>query len=55
MLCKLWFGMVCLNGIDIFFGVFFGGYGKLGIGCEGGVWGIEEFLEVKVVSGWFDS
>ncbi len=52
---KLRSGMVRLNGTDIPFGAPFGGYGKSGIGREGGVWGIEEFLEVKSVSGWFDS
>ncbi|MFN3274807.1 MAG: aldehyde dehydrogenase family protein [Paracoccus sp. (in: a-proteobacteria)] len=45
-------GMVRLNGTDIPFGAPFGGMGQSGIGREGGVWGIEEFLEVKVVSGW---
>jgi aldehyde dehydrogenase (NAD+) len=29
----------------------FGGYKKSGIGREGGVWGIEEFLETKLVCG----
>ena len=52
---KLRSGMVRLNGTDIPFGAPFGGYGKSGIGREGGVWGIEEFLEVKAVSGWLDS
>ena len=49
---KLRSGMVRLNGTDIPFGAPFGGFGKSGIGREGGVWGIEEFLEVKAVSGW---
>ncbi len=30
----------------------FGGYKQSGNGREGGVWGIEEFLEVKEVGGW---
>ena len=30
----------------------FGGYGQSGNGREGGEWGIEEFCEVKSVSGW---
>ncbi|MBT0961626.1 aldehyde dehydrogenase family protein [Denitromonas iodatirespirans] len=45
-------GMVRLNGTDLPFGSPFGGFGQSGIGREGGVWGIEEFLEVKAVSGW---
>lgn len=49
---KLRSGMVRLNGTDIPFGAPFGGYGQSGIGREGGVWGVEEFLEVKAVSGW---
>lgn len=49
---KLRSGMVRQNGTDIPFGAPFGGFGHSGIGREGGVWGIEEFLEVKAVSGW---
>ena len=30
----------------------FGGYRQSGNGREGGVWGLEDFLEVKSVSGW---
>ncbi|NIZ13028.1 aldehyde dehydrogenase family protein [Phaeobacter sp. HF9A] len=51
---KLRSGMVRLNGTDIPFGAPFGGFGQSGIGREGGVWGIEEFLEVKAVSGWIE-
>ncbi|MDD7972927.1 aldehyde dehydrogenase family protein [Roseinatronobacter alkalisoli] len=51
---KLRSGMVRLNGTDVPFGAPFGGFGQSGIGREGGVWGIEEFLEVKVISGWPD-
>lgn len=29
-----------------------GGINASGHECEGGVWGIEEFLEVKATSGW---
>jgi len=32
----------------------FGGVRQSGNGREGGVWGIEEFLEVKSVGGWPD-
>ncbi|MCC5903389.1 MAG: aldehyde dehydrogenase family protein [Halomonas sp.] len=49
---KLRSGMVRLNGTDIPFGAPFGGFRQSGIGREGGVWGIEEFLEIKAVSGW---
>ncbi len=30
----------------------FGGYRQSGNGREGGTWGIEEYLEVKTISGW---
>jgi len=33
----------------------FGGMKASGNGREGGVWGLEEFLEIKAVSGWSDS
>ncbi len=45
-------GMVEMNGQALGAGSPFGGYGQSGNGREGGVWGIEEFLEVKSVSGW---
>ncbi len=45
-------GMVEMNGRPRGAGAPFGGYGQSGNGREGGVWGIEEFLEVKSVSGW---
>ncbi|RKE83342.1 aldehyde dehydrogenase family protein [Rhizobium sp. AG855] len=49
---KLRAGMVRLNGTDLPYGAPFGGFGQSGIGREGGVWGIEEYLEVKAISGW---
>nr|WP_235911801.1 aldehyde dehydrogenase family protein [Mesorhizobium xinjiangense] len=45
-------GMVQLNGADRAPGSPFGGYKQSGLGREGGKWGLEDFLEVKAVSGW---
>ena len=45
-------GMVEMNGQSRGANAPFGGYGQSGNGREGGTWGIEEFLEVKSVSGW---
>ena len=49
---KLRSGMVQINGEMLGAGAPFGGYKQSGNGREGGVWGLEEFLEVKVVTGW---
>lgn len=45
-------GMVEINGNFRAAGSPFGGYGQSGNGREGGVWGLEDFLEVKAVGGW---
>jgi aldehyde dehydrogenase (NAD+) len=45
-------GMVEINGANLEMDAPFGGYKHSGIGREGGVLGLEEFLEVKVISGW---
>lgn len=45
-------GMVEMNGRSLGDRSPFGGYKQSGNGREGGVFGIEEFLEIKAVSGW---
>ncbi len=49
---KLKSGCVYINGNAADVGTPFGGYRQSGNGREGGVWGLEEFLEVKNVTGW---
>jgi aldehyde dehydrogenase (NAD+) len=45
-------GMVHANGVPRAPGSPFGGYKQSGLGREGGRYGLEDFLEIKAVSGW---
>ena len=45
-------GMVEMNGTSRAAGSPFGGMKQSGNGREGGIYGIEDFLEIKAVSGW---
>ena len=45
-------GMVRVNGIDSQQAAPFGGYKQSGNGREGGVWGLEDYLEIKHVTDW---
>ena len=45
-------GGVYINGKSSDPGTPFGGYRQSGNGREGGIWGLEEYLEVKLICGW---
>ena len=45
-------GCVYINGSGADPGTPFGGYRQSGNGREGGNWGLEEYLEVKTITGW---
>nr|WP_020591662.1 aldehyde dehydrogenase family protein [Kiloniella laminariae] len=47
-------GMVRINGVDSAAAAPFGGYKQSGNGREGGIWGLEDFLEIKHVTQWKD-
>ena len=49
---KLRSGIVYINGNAADAGTPFGGYRQSGNGREGGTWGLEEYLEVKTITGW---
>lgn len=48
---KLRAGMIQINGVSRAAGTPFGGYKQSGNGREGGRWGLEDFLEIKLISG----
>jgi aldehyde dehydrogenase (NAD+) len=50
--CRLRAGQINLNGAGPDFTAPFGGYKQSGNGREWGVFGFEEFLEVKAITGW---
>ncbi len=45
-------GGVYINGNSADPGTPFGGYKQSGNGREGGIWGLQEYLEVKTICGW---
>jgi aldehyde dehydrogenase (NAD+) len=45
-------GMIEVNGVSLDRGTFFGGVKSSGRAREGGHWGIEEFLDSKMISEW---
>tara|TARA_Y100001970_G_scaffold274035_1_gene373165 strand:- start:7632 stop:9059 length:1428 start_codon:yes stop_codon:yes gene_type:complete len=45
-------GVVYINGNSTDVGTPFGGFRQSGNGREGGTWGLEEYLEVKTITGW---
>ena len=45
-------GIIYVNGVAPDSGTPFGGFKQSGNGREGGVWGLEEYLEVKTVTDW---
>jgi aldehyde dehydrogenase (NAD+) len=47
---KLRAGQVYINGTECAYGSPFGGYKTSGLGREGGLFGLEDFLEIKAVS-----
>ena len=49
---KLRSGCVYINGNAADPGTPFGGYRQSGNGREGGIWGLEEYLEIKTITGW---
>ena len=49
--CKLRAGAVHINGAGIEYGTPFGGYKQSGNGREGGMMGLEDYLETKTLHG----
>lgn len=53
VVCLIEVGIIEINEVGRKLDLLFGGYKEFGLGCEWGDYGIEEFLEVKLIVGYF--